>query len=42
MMKGIFFLNDRHQTHPNPYDLGYLTNWNIVFGGNYWLFWWPS
>lgn len=35
-------MNDKHGTHPNPYDLGALTNLNIVFGGDYWLFWWPS
>jgi hypothetical protein len=42
MLKGIFFLNDKHGTHPNPFDLGFLSNLNIVFGGDYWLFWWPS
>lgn len=42
MLKGIFTLRDRHGTHPNPYDLGFFTNLNIVFGGDYWLFWWPS
>lgn len=42
MLKGIFLMNDKHGTHPNPYDLGALTNINTVFGGDYWLFWWPN
>lgn len=42
MMKGIFFMNDKHGTHPNPFDLGFLSNLNSIFGGDYWLFWWPG
>lgn len=42
MLKGIFLFKDKHGTHPNPYDLGIFTNFNIVFGGDYWLFWWPG
>ena len=42
MLKGHFRWKDKHGTHPNPYDLGCLTNFNIIFHGNYWLFWWPT
>ena len=42
MLKGQFIWGDKHGLHPNPFDLGYLTNWNDVFNGDYWLFWWPT
>lgn len=42
MLKGHFRWSDKHGTHPNPYDLGALSNFNSVFDGNYWLFWWPT
>lgn len=42
VLKGIFRFKDKHGTHPNPYDLGFFANLNNVFGGDYWLFWWPS
>lgn len=35
-------MNDKHGTHPNPYDIGFFSNINSVFGGDYWLFWLPT
>lgn len=31
MMKGAFLLNDKEGTHPNPFDLGTLTNYSTLF-----------
>lgn len=42
MLKGQFRYNDKHKNFPNPYDLGVLSNFNSVFNGDYWLFWWPT
>ena len=42
MLKGQFRYNDKHKTHPNPFDLGVFSNFNSVFNGDYWLFWWPT
>ena len=42
MLKGLLRFQDKHGTHPNPFDLGCLTNFNTVFFGAYWLFWWPT
>lgn len=42
MLKGTFIFRDKHGMHPNPYDLGFFTNLNNIFGGDYWLFWWPT
>ena len=33
MLKGNLRLNDKHGTHPNPYDLGFFTNLNTIFSG---------
>ena len=32
MLKGVIRLNDKFGLHPNPYDLGPLTNLNTIFG----------
>jgi hypothetical protein len=42
LLKGSFKFNDRHGTHPNPYNLGFFANIASVFEGNKWLFWWPT
>ena len=42
LLKGQFSFQNKHGTHPNPYNLGILSNFNSVFGGDYWWFWWPS
>ena len=41
-MKGHFRMSDNYGTHPNPFDLGGLTNFNTTFMGDYWLFWLPT
>lgn len=41
-MKGMFRFNDKHGSFPNPFDLGLFTNLNTIFGGDYWLFWFPT
>ena len=42
LLKGNFRFQDKHGTHPNPFDLGPFSNINSVFNGDYWAFWWPS
>jgi hypothetical protein len=31
MLKGNFKFSDHSGTHPNPFDLGFLTNINLIF-----------
>lgn len=31
LMKGQFKIQDKHGLHPNPFDLGFFTNLNLVF-----------
>jgi len=31
LMKGQFKIQDKHGLHPNPFDLGFFTNLNIIF-----------
>lgn len=38
----MFRFNDKHGSFPNPFDLGLFTNLNTIFGGDYWLFWFPT
>jgi len=42
MLKGTLRLNDKFGLHPNPYDLGGLTNLNSIFYSDKWLFWLPT
>ncbi len=42
MLKGNLRLNDKHGLHPNPYDLGFLTNINTLFHSGKWTFWLPT
>lgn len=41
-MKGQFRWRDREGICPNPYDLGTITNFAVLFEGHLWTFWWPS
>lgn len=42
MLKGVIRLNDKYGMHPNPYNLGALTNLNTIFDSDKWLFWFPT
>jgi hypothetical protein len=42
MLKGIFTVNDKEGTHPNPFDLGRITNLSQLFEGQSWSFWFPT
>jgi hypothetical protein len=42
LMKGQFKIQDKHGLHPNPFDLGFFTNINLVFEADKWMFWWPT
>jgi hypothetical protein len=42
MLKGNLRLNDKHGLHPNPYDLGALTNLKNLFDADKWTFWLPT
>jgi len=33
LLKGDFMLQDREGMHPNPFDLGFLTNYAVIFEG---------
>ena len=42
IIKGSFKFIDSKGIYPNPYNLGVFSNYNSIFDGDYWLFWWPS
>jgi hypothetical protein len=42
MLKGTFKMTDKDGTHPNPYNLGFLTNLANHFEGELWKIWWPT
>lgn len=42
IIKGSFKFIDSQGTYPNPFNLGLFSNYNSIFNGDYWLFWWPS
>lgn len=42
LMKGTFRMNDPKRLHPNPFDLGKITNFATVFEGQAWTWWLPS
>ena len=42
IIKGSFKFMDAKGVYPNPFNLGLLSNFNSIFEGDYWLFWWPS
>ena len=33
MLKGTFIVFDKEGMNPNPYDLGFLTNYALIFEG---------
>jgi hypothetical protein len=42
LLKGTFQFNDKHGLHPNPFDLGPITNYATIFEGESWTFWIPT
>jgi len=43
LMKGTFTIKKKlSHEKPNPFDLGMLTNFSLVFEEQLWTFWWPS
>lgn len=42
LLKGTFRFNDTEGDHPNPFDLGRLSNFNSIFQKQAWLFWFPT
>ena len=42
IIKGSFKFMDSKGTYPNPFNLGLYSNYNSIFSGDYWFFWWPS
>lgn len=42
MLKGLFSFIDKDGSKPNPFDLGFTTNYATFFEGHSWLFWFPS
>ena len=42
LMKGTFKYTDSDGVCPNPYDLGFLTNFATIYEGEQWTFWLPT
>ena len=42
LMKGQFKIQDNNGLHPNPFDLGFFTNLNLILYSDKWIVWCPT